>query len=189
MSHSAIHSQNSGQAASRPFPLFPLLSAGSLVLVSLLSVAWVRWFAEPAPEAALQAQVLVARELSFKDLPDGSVGAYDATDGALVYQFASGEHGFVRATLRGLARTRRALGAGAEVPFRLEQRSTGQLILIDLVTGQEVDLWAFGESNARGFELLLSVNTDGNGPRLSYNAAGPDIPGVKPEHERSMKDE
>ena len=177
------------QKARRPFPLFPLISAGSLVLISLVSVAWVRWFAEPGAETQPSFQVVMARELRFDDLPDGSVGVYDARNNVLVQRLASGEYNFVRATLRGLARTRRALGTGAEVPFRLEQRTTGQLILIDPVTGQEVDLWAFGESNARGFEMLMEARPESQEAGNSFSATGPEVPGALQERVRSLEHE
>jgi putative photosynthetic complex assembly protein len=177
------------QKAPRPFPLFPLLSAGSLVLISLVSVAWVRWFAEPGAEAQPSFQVVMSRDLRFDDLPDGSVGVYDAGSDVLIQRLASGEYNFVRATLRGLARTRRALGTGAEIPFRLEQRTTGQLILIDPVTGQEVDLWAFGESNARGFEMLMEARPESPEAGNSFSATEPGAAGALQDNVRSLEHE
>lgn len=143
----------------RPFPLMPLLGAGALVLVSLLSVAWVQWFAEPVPDPARNSPVVASRSLQFEDAAGGAVHVIDARSGMLIAELPSGEQGFVRATVRGLARARRARGLGAEVPFMLEQRASGQLLLIDPLTGQEIDLWAFGSLNARPFTEFLQPHS------------------------------
>lgn len=141
--------------ADRPFPLFPLVGAGSLILISLLSVAWVRWFAEPDMANVPQTSVLQARSLYFEDQPGGEVAVLDASSSEQIAMLAVGEHGFIRSTLRGLARARKARGLGSETPFVLERMSNGQLILVDPVTDQRIDLWAFGEINARSFEEFL----------------------------------
>ncbi len=139
----------------RPFPLFPLLGAGGLILFSLLSVAWLRWFAEPGELPAAAPQVVAERSLAFEDAPDGAVLVRDANTGETIARFEAGEQGFIRSTLRGLARARRVRGAGSATPFELEQHASGQLLLIDPVTGQAIDLWAFGQVNARVFADFL----------------------------------
>jgi len=148
----------------RPFPLFPLVGAGSLILISLLSVAWVRWFAEPDMGQVTHASVLQAKSLHFQDQPEGEVAVLDADSGELIALLGVGEHGFIRSTLRGLARARKARGMGPETPFILERMSNGQLILVDPVTDQRIDLWAFGEVNARSFEEFLNTDSLANAP-------------------------
>lgn len=151
----------------RPFPLFPLLGAGGLVLISLLSVAWLQWFGDPAPDAAARAGAVVSeRHLVFAD-EAGAVLVSDAETGALVQRFETGEQGFLRSTLRGLARARHKIGAGPEVPFHLALHANGQLLLTDPVTGQAIDLWAFGHSNAEVFQTFL-----GDTPSIERIAAG-----------------
>lgn len=140
----------------RPFPLFPLLGAGGLILVSLLSVAWVRWFDVPASHQASVVETVRSKSLFFVDMPSGEVDVLDAESNELIAVLPVGEHGFIRSTLRGLARARKARGVGAETPFTLEQRKTGQLLLIDPVTGQAIDLWAFGIVNAGSFADFLN---------------------------------
>ena len=153
----------------RAFPLGPLLGAGGLVLFSLISVALLQWFGGPATDDPLKSSpVLASRALNFEDAADGSVRVLDADSGQLIASLPSGEHGFVRATLRGLVRARRARGLGAEVPFVLEQRASGQLLLIDPTSGQAVDLWAFGSLNALPFTEFLKFD--------SSAGAGPDSP-------------
>lgn len=150
----------------RPFPIGPLLGAGGLVLFSLISVALIQWFGGPVGDDALKSSpVLASRSLNFEDTADGAVRVLDADSGELIASLSSGEHGFVRATLRGLVRARRARGLGPEVPFVLEQRASGQLLLIDPTSGQEVDLWAFGSLNARVFSGFLQFDSSaGPGP-------------------------
>jgi putative photosynthetic complex assembly protein len=142
----------------RPFPLYPLVGAGSLVLLTLLSVAWIRWFGETAPDSALADPVVMGRDLRFVDLADGSVDVLEDRTSRLLRRLEVGEDGFVRATVRGLVRARRARGEGAAQPFRLELRTSGQLLLQDPVTGQSIDLWAFGATNARAFASMLDMN-------------------------------
>jgi putative photosynthetic complex assembly protein len=101
----------------------------------------------------------MVRELRFADLADGSVQVTDAASGQEIQRIAAGGHGFVRATLRGLARARRARGVGQTVPFRLELRESGQLLLLDPATGQAIDLWAFGATNAEAFASMLGADS------------------------------
>lgn len=141
------------------FPRLPLIGAGALVLVSLVSVAALVWFGEPASQAPTHA-VVSAREMTFEDLDDGSIAVRDAADGQVFEVIEPGNGGFLRATVRGLARARRAAGAGPDIPFRLEQRANGQLVLIDPFNAREVDLWAFGTTNAEAFVHLLATGPD-----------------------------
>ena len=48
----------------------------------------------------------------------------------------TGQSGFVRGTLRGLARERKRMGLGAEQPFVLMGRADGRLTLKDPATGR-----------------------------------------------------
>ena len=160
----------------------PLALAGALVLFSLLSVAWLQWFAESAPEPVDPGTAVAERSLRFEDLEGGVVRVSDAETGALVRDVQPGELGFVRATLRGLARSRRARDIGAEAPFLLRQLDSGRLLLIDTATGQEVDLWAFGSLNAQPFtELLHEGAPDGRAlagePAARNKTTGAEAPG------------
>lgn len=143
----------------RPFPLFPLVGAGSLVIFSLLSVAWLQWFAKPDPSIAEApaVEVLAERQLAFEDTELGQVLVFDANDKELIATIEPGESGFVRSTLRGLVRARRQHGGTLDTsPFTVQQLANGQLLLIDPVTDTAVDLWAFGQTNATVFAGYLS---------------------------------
>jgi len=68
---------------------------------------------------------------------------------------APGTNGFLRGTLRGLARERKRQGIGPEAPFRLTAHDDGRLTLADPATGRRVDLESFGPTNAAVFSQLL----------------------------------
>lgn len=139
----------------RPFPPPLLLGAGALIALALIGVAVVRVTGpgthEPPPAAAV-----ASRDLRFVDRDDGGVDVYDASAVRPLAGLAPGTNGFLRATLRGLARERRRQGLGPEVPFHLAARADGRLTLSDPATGRQIDLEAFGSTNAQAFARLLA---------------------------------
>lgn len=140
------------------FPKLPLYSAGLLILAALLLVAGVRATGEGEVRTP-QTAVVAERLLHFVDGPDGSIGVRDARDEHLIETVAPGTNGFLRGTLRGLARERKREGIGPEIAFRLTGRSDGRLLLEDPATHRLVDLGSFGPTNAAVFARLLSDNT------------------------------
>ena len=138
--------------AAQTMPRGPLLAAGALALCALLGAATVRLSGERirAPDAPVAAE----RALRFEDRPDGSIAVIDAASGR-VFETVSGQAGFVRGTLRGLARERKRQGFGAEQPFMLLGRADGRLTLHDPATGRLIDLESFGPTNAAVFARLL----------------------------------
>ena len=133
---------------------WPLMAMGSLVVASIVAVAAVRATGNgPVPhDAATRASA----ELRFLDRPDGSIAVVDASNGRVVDQVV-GESGFVRGTLRGLARERKRQGIGNDAAFRLIARVDGRLTLIDPATGRRVDLESFGPTNAGAFSRMLGA--------------------------------
>jgi len=99
----------------------------------------------------------VERLVHFEDAPDGSVVIRDATNSLVLARFPVAEGGFVRGSIRALARERRQEGQGREAPFRLAAWSDGQLTLDDAATGRRIDLTAFGATNAGVFSRLLTA--------------------------------
>jgi len=81
----------------------------------------------------------------------------DARDGSPV-DVLIGENGFIRGTLRGLARTRRSEGIGSEDSFHLASWSDGRLTLDDPATGRHLELQAFGSLNTEVFGRLLTAH-------------------------------
>lgn len=157
-----LHIEDDHDHEHRPAPMAPLLAAMALVVFSLVSVAWVRWFGEPAEPVPLT-PVIAERQLAVADLPEGLVELRDADTGDLIVRYDIGEGAFVRTTLRSLAHARQRVSAGNETPFHLEQRASGRLRLIDPVTGRVLELWAFGPDNAGAFLEFLD-SSESNSP-------------------------
>ncbi len=140
------------ETAPSPPRQWPIAAACALVIASIVAVAAVRVSGMPitAPDAAPVAE----RQLRFVDRADGSIAVLDAQSGLLVDSVV-GEAGFVRGTLRGLARERKRQGIGADQAFRLVARADGRLTLLDPATGRRVDLESFGPTNASEFAHML----------------------------------
>jgi putative photosynthetic complex assembly protein len=143
------------------FPRGPLVGAGLLVVVALLGVGAVRMSGMETTRVA-DSPVVSQAEFRFEDRPDGSILVLAGRDGSVVETVAPGTNGFLRGTLRGLARERRRQGIGAQQPFRLVGHADGRLTLVDPATARQVDLEAFGPTNAGVFVRLLNLQrTDG----------------------------
>lgn len=95
------------------------------------------------------------RELLFADAADGSVMVTDAASGEEVLTIAYGESGFLRATVRGMAKSRLAAGGTPDQPFVLTRWDNGALSLSDPVSGRSRELIGFGENQSAAFDRLL----------------------------------
>ena len=138
--------------ASHEGPRIPGFAIGALIVISIASVAAVRWSGMSISEP--DAPVAMVRTLQFADRPDGSIDVIDAKSHRLVEKVV-GESGFVRGTLRGLARERRRNGIGSEIAFELVAHTDGRLTLVDPATSRRVDLESFGPTNMQEFARLL----------------------------------
>jgi putative photosynthetic complex assembly protein len=138
-------------------PRGALIAVGALLLVSLVAVGVSRW-AGVGFDSRSQAQVVAERMLRFEDGPDGTIRVIEAGggEGRLLRVIDREGSGFLRGTLRALARERKLAGAGAQAPFRLVARADGRLTLEDPSTSERVDLESFGRTNAAAFAQLLS---------------------------------
>ncbi|OSZ67681.1 photosynthetic complex assembly protein PuhC [Hydrogenophaga sp. IBVHS2] len=137
-----------------PWPIYAL---GLLLLTTLAVVAWERMAhmnaaARPAVQTA-GADVLWQRQLRFDDTPQGHIAVTDTTSGQTVATF-EGQQGFLRGSLRALARSRQRAGQGPEQPFVLTGHTDGRLVLLDPVTGDRINLESFGPTNAAVFARL-----------------------------------
>ncbi len=133
-----------------------LLATGALLLAVLAATVLNR----PRPGDGLEAgrdgrPASASVDLRFEDLPDGGVAVRRAGDGAEVAVLAPGTGGFVRGTLRALARDRKLGDFGREQPFRLSVWTDGGLTLEDTATGRTLDLRAFGSTQVEAFARLL----------------------------------
>ena len=139
------------------FPRAPLFGIFAVVGLSLVVAATGQITRIGAVEAT--GSLVAARDVCFTDMADGSVIVTDARDGSPVAQF-TGENGFLRGTMRGMARTRKSEGVGPQDPFRLAAWSDGRLTLDDPDTGRHIELQAFGSSNTEVFGRLLTAHGD-----------------------------
>ena len=98
--------------------------------------------------------------LRFEDRPDGSIAVIDAKPAAGLLERVQGEQGFLRGSLRALARERRMRERRRRLPpFELlAARADGRLTLMDPATGARIDLESFGPTNAAVFARLLTLN-------------------------------
>lgn len=140
------------------FPRAPLYGAAALVAFAIVSVAAIRLLGTPAPGAPIEL-ALESVQLQFEDRAEGVIAVYDASSGVQLGQLPAGTDNFLRATLRGLVRGRDAMKSQDRSAFGLYQLDDGRLMLVDSVTGREVDLWAFGETNAGAFARFLPSRT------------------------------
>ncbi|MFM2043175.1 MAG: hypothetical protein RLY86_1751 [Pseudomonadota bacterium] len=134
-------------------PRGALIGAAAVIALSILAALAGR-VGGPV-ELVEQAPVVQSRLLNFQDGDDGSIAVTDAASGALLARLAVGEGGFIRGSMRGLARDRGRRGIGAEVPFRLEKLADGKMILTDPALDRTIDLAAFGHTNMTAYARLL----------------------------------
>lgn len=132
--------------------ILPLAVCGSLILgaLALVGPGMPPMVAQRGLEAPAE-----SRDLRFEDTTGGEVVIRDFASGEELLRIPVAEGGFVRGTLRALARERRQEQQGQDTPFRLSSWADGQVTLDDRATGRRVDLTAFGIHNAKLFAGLL----------------------------------
>jgi len=138
-----------------PFPRAPLVGAAVLLSIVLIGAATTRLTGIGSSHRP-DSPVVAERYLRFTDQPDGSIWVNDAVTLQRVESVAPGTNGFLRGTLRGLARERHRQGLGAEEPFHLVAHDDGRLTLIDPATQRRVDLESFGPTNEAVFAQLVA---------------------------------
>jgi putative photosynthetic complex assembly protein len=148
-------SQTRAQPHSFQIPRAVLAGMWGLVLFAIAAV--LLWRLAGFEQKAQYDGVVATRDIAVSDGADGSVILRDANTGAPIEILESGTSGFVRATLRGLARERKRSGSGPAAPFRLTHWQDGHLTLDDLDTGRRIDLGAFGITNAQAFARLMQT--------------------------------
>ena len=142
-------------AAHHPHSLrVPLIGAGILIsfVLTITTIAQATGVGKWRAEFGAPAQSL---SLSFADRDDGAVVATDAANGAEVFVFSRDKHGFVRSTLRAVARERKLAGYDAAAPFTITLHEDGKLTLTDPLTGSRIVLNGFGAPNAAEFAQLF----------------------------------
>jgi putative photosynthetic complex assembly protein len=142
------------------FPRLPLFSAIALVSAVVIGVAASRIGGLPAAPGLEPVAAVDSRMLLFEDGASGSVIIRDGTSQAIVATVAPGTNGFLRGVLRGLMRARKQEGTLRTAPFRLDRLANGQLILTDTNDQVQLDLNAFGQTNAAVFSAFLTKQGD-----------------------------
>lgn len=144
-------------------PRGPLLGALAVVLVAGSAAVAGRVFGvgatrEGVPAAGAPAATLVERRvLRFADAPDGGILVYDAASNTLATRVAPGGDGFLRGTLRAMARERMLAGVGPVPPFVLTRWTDGRLTLDDSATRMHIAVSSFGPTQVASFERLMAA--------------------------------
>lgn len=146
----------SGDRRPRLAPRALVAAMGLLVGVTLL-IVFLGPHGRPAT-APLHDAVARERLLRFTDRDDGAVVVTDGTTGQGL-GVVTGQNGFLRVSLSGLARIRQIDGIGAEPPFKLTSYASGRLTLGDPVTGKLIELEAFGQTNEAVFGWFLTADS------------------------------
>ena len=94
--------------------------------------------------------------------PGGAVAVVDARTNENLQVLPPASNGFVRATMRTFVRDRRSRGIDATAPFHLTASTDGRLTLDDPMTGRNVELEAFGRTNAAIFAGFLRTQEHHN---------------------------
>jgi putative photosynthetic complex assembly protein len=153
MSHAAHHDPTVPRGA--------LIGAAAVLLFTMAMAGATRigllpHSADPdASRAAQNVQPAQSRDLRFADRADGAVVVTDANSGATVKVVEFGQGGFLRATMRRMAKARIAAGIGAEPPFKLTLWENGALSLSDPQTGRDSEIHGFGADHSRMFADML----------------------------------
>lgn len=137
-------------------PRAALIFAGALVAFSIVAAGVGRLTgATNIPPAVAP---VVSRDLLFRDQANGGIAVFDAKDPSAPIAFVAPEsNGFLRGTMRTLARQRLRQDADRETPFRLTQWADNRLTLEDPATHRVLDMEAFGLTNEQAFARLLTA--------------------------------
>lgn len=147
----------------RPFPRGVLIGAALLIAFVIAAAAMVRITGVGGIQMPI-APVKEARELVFEDIDSGRmlVGLPSEEGGrvdrdAVVAILESGVDGFAMGVMRGMKRGRDRREIPLTMPYQLALLEDGRLVFRDPELGTEIDLRAFGPTNAAAFARLLRV--------------------------------
>lgn len=155
MSHAAQHDPTVPRAAIIGAAVILLFT---MALTGAVSLGLIPKSADPTlTRAAQNISPVQTRQLRFADRADGAVVVSDANSGETVKVIEFGQGGFVRATMRRMAKVRAAAGIGAEPPFKLVLWENGALSLTDPETGRDAEIHGFGPDHSKVFAEMLKA--------------------------------
>ena len=140
-------------------PVFPkgALIGAALLVAFTVTTAAVSRISGLGTVQMPETSAVETRSLRFEDMRNGSIQVTDARTGKVAASVEPGTNGFIRGTLRGLARERKRQGIGIEPPFMLTRWADGRISLEDPETGRVIELDAFGPTNGEAFAQLLTA--------------------------------
>ncbi len=135
-------------------PRLILLAAGGMIALTLALVGY-NQYGGAGSDQPVRAAAVETRELHFEERADGKLAVYAGRDGPLLDLAGPQEKGFLRVAFSALKHGRRVRGITEPASFTLVSDADGGLTLEDPLTGQSIDLRAFGPVNTRAFVTLL----------------------------------
>ena len=154
-----MSSQSLSSSAMRPVrrvsdKLMGLIMSGLLFVVAVVSLARINDHVAEAPKP--MAPIQIQRAVSFVDEGDGRIRIEDASNGRPLRILLAGEGSFIRGAVRSLVRTRQLASVEVAASFDLILYADGRFQLYDPLTGEALELAAFGPSNSGEFRALLT---------------------------------
>ncbi|MEM6543319.1 MAG: photosynthetic complex assembly protein PuhC [Pseudomonadota bacterium] len=128
------------------------LAAFAFLALAATLVARLTGYTTGLPE---NSQLLESRSLIFDDVSKGVIQVFDANTRELILTAGPGEEVFLRTVMRGLAQRRQLVSSNTGAPFQLARFSDGRLVVHDEISGERIELNAFGPDNAAAFDRLL----------------------------------
>lgn len=142
-----------------------------IMIATLLYVTYETQFTSQTHEQAVA--VVKSTFLVFKDGSNGDILVEVINSGEQNSRSSkslrlSGEQGFLRGTLRALARERKVRNLSPDAPFVLTLDKNASLSITDPLTQKGINLEAFGSDNLAVFEQLLFQATDDSAQSTQY---------------------
>ncbi len=134
----------------------PALFGAAATLAALLVIVAMDVAGTKTVDLTPQRTATMTRALVFRDAPNGGMAVYDQGAGQPFVVLPREGNTFMASAIRILGE-RRTLKtkAGPEAPFILTLWNDGKLSLSDPATGDNLELAAFGQTNAATFFQLL----------------------------------
>lgn len=138
----------------RAFPRPVLIGAAILISFTIAMAAFVRLTGIGKSENEFAA-VAAERELRFREIDQSTIEV--VAEGRRIAVLDAVDDGFIFGVLRGLGHHRKVNVADLTHPYVVSLRADGRLLLEDPITGDQLDLRAYGADNAAAFRALLQA--------------------------------